>query len=96
MLNIIYLCIQHEEICRFPSDHFYEGQLNTDISVKRRNNRECQLDNFWPRGPNCPILFCDIVGSEGERETTSREGRKVAIGSKSNRKDALKTVSGPY
>ena len=67
----------------------------TDISVKQRRNPECKLDGFWPgpQGSRCPILFCDVVGTEAEEETSNREGRKVMAGSKSNMKDAKKTVS---
>ena len=72
---------QHEEICKFPSKHFYDGRLETHLSVKRRICPETKL-KFWPRGPQMPIMFCNIVGKE------------VQVGSsKSNPEEAEKAVS---
>jgi superfamily I DNA and/or RNA helicase len=80
MLDIQYR--MHEEICSFPSRHFYEGKLKTAKSVKRRNVHESSLQ-FWPQGPKLPILFCDFVGEE-----ETKLGR-----SKFNPMEAAKVVS---
>ena len=71
---------QHEEICRFPSDYFYEGKLETHLSVKRRRCPETNLE-FWPKGSQMPIMFCDLVGKESQ----------VGL-SKSNPEEAEKAV----
>lgn len=72
--------LQHEEICGFPSIHFYNGKLKTDESVKHRKNFECNLP-FWPRGRNKPMIFCDFVGEEviaqGRSRSNPREAEKV-------------------
>jgi superfamily I DNA and/or RNA helicase/exoribonuclease R len=78
MLDIQYR--MHEEICSFPSRHFYEGKLKTAMSVKRRNDHESNLQ-FWPQGPKLPILFCDFVGEEetklGRSKFNPKEAAKV-------------------
>ena len=40
---------------------FYEGKLVADPSVSQQF---CKLEGFWPRGPDCPIVFCDVEGKE--------------------------------
>lgn len=52
--------LQHEEICKFPSEYFYENQLETDLSVKRQGTA---LQSFWPV-ENVPMAFCHVVGEE--------------------------------
>ena len=70
--------------------------MKTAESVKNRTNSETKLDGFWP-GPKkskCPILFCNVVGKEGDYETGSKAvgGKKIGIGSKFNKKEAYKVV----
>ena len=48
----------------------------------------CALEGFWPSGPHCPIVFCDIVGKE---EGTSSH-HKAHQESKCNRVEADKIV----
>ena len=70
--------------------------LETDDSIKKRSNPETKLDRFWP-GPEksrCPILFCDVIGKEGEHKTGSKAtgGKKIGIDSKFNENEANKVV----
>ena len=88
--------LQHEAICEFPSNHFYDGQLETADSVKNRKNFETKLDRFWP-GPEkskCPILFCHVIGKEGDHKTGSKAkgGKKIGVDSKFNETEAAKVV----
>lgn len=85
---------QHEAICKFPSNEFYDEKLETDRSVKERVCRETKL-RFWPgpEGAECPILFVNVVGEEGQSETGRQGEKKVGIDSKSNLKEAKKVVS---
>ena len=48
----------------------------------------CSLKNFWPRGPQCPIAFCDIVG----KEEGAISHHKAHQESKCNRIEADKIV----
>ena len=88
--------MQHEAICEFPSKHFYDGILETAPSVKARTNPETRLDEFWPgpRKSRCPILFCNVVGKEGDHKTGSKTtgGRKIGTDSKFNETEAIKVV----
>ena len=81
-----YISFQHDAICKFPSEQFYDGQLITDQSVSQQF---CSLEGFWPNGPNCPIAFCDV---EGKEEDGSID-HKVYRESKRNKIEADKTVS---
>lgn len=58
MLRIQYR--MHEEICKFPSEHFYNNQLETDASVKKQGTH---LQSFWPV-KDVPMAFCHVVGQE--------------------------------
>lgn len=49
----------------------------------------CALEGFWPRGPQCPIAFCDIVGKE-ERAISHHTAHQK---SKCNRTEANKIVT---
>ena len=53
--------LQHREICEFPSKEFYRSRLQTDVSVSRRHSG-LNLSHFWPRGEECPIVFCQMEG----------------------------------
>ena len=82
--------MQHEAICDFPSEEFYEGKLITDESVKRRPSNGA-MEDFWPRGNEFPIMFVDVVGDEeiGNAETSET---KVGEDSKCNAKEAKLVV----
>ena len=53
------------------------------------------LQNFWPAGLRCPIVFCDMVGEEGETPGLSEdeEDKKTEPSSKCNLEEAKKAVS---
>ncbi|XP_065917898.1 3'-5' exoribonuclease HELZ2-like isoform X3 [Dysidea avara] len=83
MLTIQYR--MHEVICEFPSEEFYDGELRTDRSVAEQF---CPIDGFWPNGPECPVVFCDVEGKEKEGSSD----HKVHQESKSNKIEAEKIV----
>lgn len=74
-----------EEICKFPSDYFYEGKLETDPSVPSRDSR---LQSFWPVR-TVPMAFCHV---EGEEESTAIKTAHSNEQSKANMKEVRKVV----
>ena len=93
MSNTICL-MQHPAICEFPSQAFYEGKLKTDASVVRRHSG-LHLGGFWPRGEDCPMVFCQVEGEEESGHIGSRQSAKVDSQSKFNPTEATKIVSKP-
>ena len=72
---------------------FYDGELETDISVKNRRNNE-HLETFWPKGNRHPIMFVDVIGEEGlDKIASSKADVKVGVDSKFNLKEAELVVS---
>ncbi|KAJ8039292.1 Helicase with zinc finger domain 2 [Holothuria leucospilota] len=67
----------HEEICRFPSDSFYEGQLETAHQVINRKP-DTYTENIWPGGPAYPRVFCHVVGEEETLTVRSEEGNEMS------------------
>ena len=86
------LILQHTEICKFPSNEFYENHLITDESISRRRSG-LNLTHFWPRGEEWPIVFCQVVGEEESGHTGSKGSAKVDSQSKYNPTEAEKIVS---
>ena len=71
---------------------FYDGELETDISVKNRQNNK-NLKDFWPHGNECPIMFIDVVGEEGvDKIASSKAEIKVGVDSKFNLEEAQLVV----
>ena len=71
---------------------FYNGELETDISVKNRRNNE-NLEKFWPQGNRQPIMFVDVVGEEGlDKIASSKAEIKVGVDSKFNLEEAQLVV----
>lgn len=87
MMHLLHM--QHPRICEFPSKTFYGGKLKTDESVVRRRNR-LNLGNFWPQGEEYPMVFCQVVGEEGNGHIGST---RVEAQSKFNCIEAKKIVS---
>lgn len=52
----------HPDICQFPSDHFYSGQLSTDVSVLRRM-RHFTLESLFLYNITNSNHECDLAGS---------------------------------
>ncbi|XP_071821610.1 3'-5' exoribonuclease HELZ2-like isoform X1 [Apostichopus japonicus] len=67
----------HEEICHFPSEAFYEGELQTAQAVKNRVFDE-QTGRIWPNGPDYPRVFCHVVGVEEMLTVRSEEGNEMS------------------
>lgn len=78
--------LQHEEICKFPSEYFYNNQLETDSLVKEKGTA---LQSFWPVA-NVPMAFCHVVGEE---EITAIKTALSNEQSKANVKEVRKAVS---
>ncbi|KAJ7378348.1 helicase [Desmophyllum pertusum] len=92
----------HQDICEFPSEQFYKGELVTSASVIERDRElpivaECYHDrrkfiNFWPSHEDedyVPLVFCDVVGEEEELVVKTEEGNQR---SKSNMIEKDKVV----
>ncbi|XP_070570218.1 3'-5' exoribonuclease HELZ2-like [Ptychodera flava] len=60
----------HPGICRFPSEHFYDGKLETAAQVLHRPRGL----NIWPGGEQNPTVFCHIVGTEERLTVSTSEG----------------------
>ena len=72
---------------------FYDGKLETHISVKNRQNNE-HLETFWPKPNRHPIMFVDVIGEEGlDKIASSKADVKVGVDSKFNLKEAELVVS---
>jgi hypothetical protein len=55
--------------------------------LNRPNERK--LEGFWPKGNAYPIMFVDIVGTEGHDNIGSNHGEtKVGVNSKFNNEEA--------
>ncbi|KAK3091961.1 hypothetical protein FSP39_024026 [Pinctada imbricata] len=64
----------HPEICRFPSDSFYDGRLETKESSKWMTDRPLSM---W-RDPNTPIVFCHVEGLEEHLTVSTEEGNEMS------------------
>jgi len=51
------------------------------------------MEQFWPRGLKSPIVFCNVVGVEGEVFDGKTDKGKVDPHSKCNKQEAEKVVS---
>ena len=83
-MYVSFMFIQHPKICEIPSKMFYDNELKTDYTP------DCVIENFWPKGPNFPLAFCDVVGKEGGAVSGNK---KSSLFSKSNTVEADKVVS---
>ena len=92
--GLLIVCFsQQEEICRFPSEYFYEKKLKTDRSVSIAT-LDRRLQSFWPApakpGQSYPMAFCHV---EGEEESSSIRTAHSNEQSKANAKEVRKVVS---
>ena len=90
MVQVLGFIFQHEAICEFPSNTFYDGKLQTDEVVKKRKPNPI---TFWPamvsQEKDIPIVFCHVEGQEESTRIASPESNQE---SKWNQKEVLKTV----
>ncbi|KGL76775.1 Helicase with zinc finger domain 2, partial [Tinamus guttatus] len=61
----------HKDICKFPSQEFYERNLKTSPSVFREASVFCHRDNKC-----CPIIFGHIEGKEQSLMISTEEGNE--------------------
>ena len=90
VFQVLAFIFQHEAICEFPSNTFYDGKLQTAEVVK---SREPNRITFWPamvsQKKDIPIVFCHVEGQEESTPIASPESNQE---SKWNQKEVLKTV----
>ena len=90
VFQVLAFIFQHEAICEFPSNTFYDGKLQTAEVVK---NRKPNPITFWPamvsQKNDIPIVFCHVEGQEESTPIASPESNQE---SKWNQKEVLKTV----
>ena len=87
MLKTFFYSFKHENLCKFPSEFFYDDKLETAEEVKRR-----QPDNvkIWPKGGNYPFVFYNVEGKEESLVVSTDQGNE---NSKKNQKEIRKVVS---
>jgi len=61
-LKVYLFYLQPENIARFPSDYFYEDNLQVGTTDQRKPS----CINIWPGGQDHPYLFCHVIGREEE------------------------------
>ena len=77
---------KHKELCQFPSEFFYDGDLETAVEVLRRTP-----DNVtWPNGDGFPFAFHHVEGIEESLVVSTDQGNE---NSKKNQKEIAKVVS---
>ena len=81
---------QNKMICRFPSNQFYDGKLNTILTHWWRADGEIP-NEIWPNA-KAPMVFCNVEGLEETQPIATVDGNEQ---SKWNQKDAAKAVSFP-
>jgi superfamily I DNA and/or RNA helicase len=77
--------VQHPEICKFPSKHFYDDMLHT-VSTRQWNEEYLPI---WPVKHN-PVVFCHVAGAEKVLTVATEEGSEQ---SKSNTAEVEHSVS---
>nr|XP_022318579.1 helicase with zinc finger domain 2-like isoform X2 [Crassostrea virginica] len=68
----------HPEICRFPSNHFYEGKLKTKRS---RTWFTKDTFNIWTN-KRIPMMFCHVDGEEEYLTVSTDEGNEQSCSNK--------------
>jgi len=64
-----------------------------DKSLSQRHIPGRLMEQFWPQGLGSPIVFCNVVGVEGEVFDAKTDKGKVDPHSKCNKQEAEKVVS---
>ena len=77
---------QHENLCQFPSEFFYDGKLQTAKEVKERRPDKVT----WPNGDRYPFEFHHVEGIEESLVVSTDQGNE---NSKKNKKEINKVVS---
>ena len=77
---------QHPELCKFPSQTFYGGELRTGESTAYHVDQPLSL---WPK-PNCPHVLVHVEGEERVLTVSTEEGNEM---SRSNDAEVDKVVS---
>ena len=78
--------MQHENLCQFPSDFFYDGKLKTAHEVRGRKPDKVK----WPSGAKYPFKFHHVEGIEESLVVSTEQGNE---NSKKNQKEVNKVVS---
>lgn len=89
---VVYHVSQHENICAFPSQMFYEGRLITPDEVLKRQKKGESLWQRLPRRALHPKCFIHLEGLEGVNPVA--EKGKGGEESKYNEIEVTAIVSG--
>ena len=84
----MYLLKQNPQICRFPSDTFYDGKLLTEFGMWCND----ELTDIWPvqRGQSYPHVLIHVEGEEKVLTVSTEDGNEQ---SKSNNAEIEEVVS---
>ena len=75
--------LQHQEICKFPSQHFYNRELKT---ANIRSSDE--LLDIWPRY-GTPMVFCHVEGAEKSLSVSTAEGNEQSKSNEAEKEEAV-------
>lgn len=81
MATVNYVPSQHKDICKFPSDEYYEGKLKTGVE---QPNSVLRVEN-----KTMPIVFGDIEGKTITLVVSTAKGNE---NSKANPEERDKVV----
>ena len=79
ILELTFVHFQHESICQFPSQHFYEGQLKCGLKEQSLPSPQ----KFWPNGRNKTFAFCNVIGREETQQVATSDGNEQSKANKS-------------
>lgn len=82
-------CLQNPQLCHFPSQIFYDGQLKTELVFKKKGT---SILKIWSKKKSFyyPHVIIDVEGMENNLTVTSEEGNEQ---SKSNDAEVDQVVS---
>ena len=75
---------QHPAICKFPSDQFYDGELETH----RNLSWTASYIPIWP-SKDRPIVFCHVEGAEKSLTVSTAEGNQQSKSNDAERDHAV-------
>ncbi|KAL3868673.1 hypothetical protein ACJMK2_041451 [Sinanodonta woodiana] len=78
----------HKQLCEFPSDEFYDKELETAQSVLDREEKLPFL-RLWPDS-NVPHVFCHVEGKEEVTTVSTEEGNEKSRSNPNEVKQVVK------
>ena len=88
-VDLMKYCLQNPQLCHFPSQTFYDGQLQTEPGFWKKGR---SILNIWSKKKLSyyPHVIIDLEGVENNLTVTSEEGNEQ---SKSNDAEVDQVVS---